>query len=388
MGHREIVPRGPQMVPFGTGTRIIRPAGARVRLQRPVSQRGDPNVNVSPSALLVIIVLTTIANLVILIAVSSRSRNRSRRLHAVEGMLASSYVGGGGAGEAFHGPVAEDQEQGGDPPERDEGTPYEEAWVAMEREAYAEASTEAGDGPDTAGATGEADVEGHGDEHAVLEGEARVAGETGDGSEAGEPVIADEPVADPSGNGSLIGRDSLTGLLDSRAFREVLANEDAREQRYGRPATVVVFELDGLSKIIDRLGSTTGDRIEVALADTIARLARRADYVTRLEPGRYGVLLPETDEVAAINYVERIRRACDLWLESGAIAMRLAIGWASTGGDIQLAAAIRTATDRMRVELRRNARAVGDEDGAGEATGDAMAEAVGVGESDDGSNGR
>jgi len=34
-------------------------------------------------------------------------------------------------------------------------------------------------------------------------------------------------------------------------------------------------------------------------------------------------LLTETDEIAAINYVERIRRACDLWLESGAIAMRL-----------------------------------------------------------------
>ena len=203
-------------------------------------------MNVAPSTLLVIIVLTTIANLVILIAVSSRSRNRSRRLHAVEGMLASSYVGGGGAGEAFHGPAAEDQDQGGDPPAPDEGTPYEEAWVAMEREAYAEASTEAGAGPDTAGASGEADVEGHGDQ-AVLEGEARVAGETGDGSEAGEPVIADEPVVEPSGNGSLIGRDSLTGLLDSRAFREVLANEDAREQRYGRPATVVVFELDGLS---------------------------------------------------------------------------------------------------------------------------------------------
>jgi diguanylate cyclase (GGDEF)-like protein len=179
----------------------------------------------------------------------------------------------------------------------------------------------------------------------------------------------------------------LTGLLDAGSFKEVLTHEDAREQRYGRPATVVVFELDGLSKIIDRLGPNTGDRIEVALADTIARLARRADYVARLEPGRYGVLLPETDEVAAINYVERIRRACDLWLESGAIAMRLAIGWASTGVDLQLAGALRTATDRMRVELRRNARAVGDEVAAGDATEGVRAEAAGVGESGNGSIG-
>ena len=72
------------------------------------------------------------------------------------------------------------------------------------------------------------------------------------------------------------------------------------------------------------------------------------------------MLLPETDEVAAINSVERIRRACELWLESGAIAMRLSIGWASTNGDAGLTAAIRVATDRMRQEQRRNARGVGD----------------------------
>ena len=126
------------------------------------------------------------------------------------------------------------------------------------------------------------------------------------------------------------GRDPLTGLLDALAFEEVMAQEEAREQRYGHPATIIVFELDGLTKLVDRLGAETGDRIETALGDTIRRLARRADHVARLERGRYAVLLPVTDEVAAINYVERVRRACELWLESGAIAMRLAIGWAST----------------------------------------------------------
>jgi hypothetical protein len=68
------------------------------------------------------------------------------------------------------------------------------------------------------------------------------------------------------------------------------------------------------------------------------------------------VLLPETDEVAAINYVERVRRACELWLESGAIALSLAVGWAGTTGDPTLPEAQRVATDRMYLELRREAR--------------------------------
>jgi diguanylate cyclase (GGDEF)-like protein len=171
--------------------------------------------------------------------------------------------------------------------------------------------------------------------------------------EAGE-VAATAPLATSR------GRDSLTGMLDAVAFEEVMAQEEAREQRYGHPATVIVFELDGLQKLVDRLGPDTGDRIETAVGDTIKRLARRADHVARLERGRYAVLLPETDEVAAINYVERIRRACELWLESGAIAMRLAIGWASTSGDSGLSGAVRIATDRMRQELRRNARMAGE----------------------------
>lgn len=317
------------MVPFGSGARIIRAAGAPgVRGRRPESSRRTRTVNVSPSGFLIIVVLTTIANLVILVGASARSRNnRARRLAAVEGLLSSSYVGGA-AGTSWPGPAADD------------------------------------DG-------GDAEVEGHGDADQPVDAE--------------EPAAADATGSEPRGNASIVGRDPLTGLLEASAFGEVLAHEEAREQRYGRPATAVVVELDGLSKVVDRLGPSTGDRIEIALADMIAGQARRADYVARLEPGRYGVLLPETDEVAAINHVERIREACDLWLESGAIAMRLAIGWASSGGDVQLAEAMHTATDRMRIEMRQNARLAADEDG--EDAGSAVAEAVGVGGFDQSPNG-
>jgi diguanylate cyclase (GGDEF)-like protein len=359
-------------------------------------------VNISPSALLAIVVATTIANILILVMISLRNKNnRSRRLAAVETILSASYFEGG-PGAPRPGREADEDASGGPldpvPPqaledasdgmERTDGPLYEEAWVAMEREAYAEAGAETAE--DTG--AGDADVEGHRDptEGEVDGDEGVVDADELNGShqsvEAERSPAADPPVREAAETASIVGRDSLTGLRDAPSFKEVLAYEDAREQRYGRPATVVVFELDGLPRIVERLGPNAGDRIEVALADTIGRLARRADYVARLEPGRYGVLLPETDEVAAINYVERIRRACDLWLESGAIAMRLAIGWASTGGDVELAAAIRTATDRLRLESRRNARAVGDEDAADDAGG-VVAEAVGVGESSNRSNG-
>jgi diguanylate cyclase (GGDEF)-like protein len=158
--------------------------------------------------------------------------------------------------------------------------------------------------------------------------------------------------------------DPLTGALLPGEWHRLLADEDARVHRYARPATVVLVEIDGLEGFVAALGQDAADRVLPALADTITRHARTVDAVARLGPGRFGVLLPETAEVEAVNYVERIRGLCELWLESGAIALRLAIGWASSSPDRTMADAYNEAQERMYSELRRAARraAAGAED--------------------------
>ena len=191
---------------------------------------------------------------------------------------------------------------------------------------------------------------------AELETDPAPAVDAGD-SVSDEALVPDlEP--EPGAAAVPAGVDALTGLPGPGEFTRLVAAEDARVQRYHRPATVVIFELGGLDRLIDRLGSDAADRVVPALADTMRRLARDVDHVARLAPGRFGVLLAETDEVAAINSVERVRRACELWLESGAIALSLATGWAGSTGDPTLIEAQRLATDRMYVELRREARKV------------------------------
>jgi diguanylate cyclase (GGDEF)-like protein len=352
-------------------------------------------MNLPPTTVLLIVLIAAVANVIVLLAVYSRHRaNRSRQLVDVGGFMSSSYANDGYADDAERVP-------GGWLPseEASEGWPasrhvWSHATVVPERplaavdapadpapfEYPAPTSLEqrgandedANDDPEDADDAdwdddetfdAEADLDDTADDADMDEedeADMEATQEMTDDTAAIKPDEARTLVSVPTAHGAR-GRDSLTGMLDAAAFEEVMAQEDAREQRYGRPATVIVFELDGLTKLVDRLGTEPGDRIETALGDTIKRLARRADHVARLDRGRYAVLLPETDEVAAINYVERIRRACDLWLESGAIAMRLAIGWASTNGDAGLSGAIRVATDRMRQEQRRNTRGVGDE---------------------------
>ena len=132
-----------------------------------------------------------------------------------------------------------------------------------------------------------------------------------------------------------------------------LRDEGARLARYRRPVTVVLVEVDGMERLVTRLGPDAAERLVPPVGITLTRQARAADHIARIGLSRFAVLLPETDEIQAINYVERIRTECDRWLAAGAVATRLAIGWASPtpGGDLH--SATRIAEDRLNADRRR-----------------------------------
>lgn len=169
------------------------------------------------------------------------------------------------------------------------------------------------------------------------------------------------PIAPTLGHPPTSSRtDALTGLLVVKEWNRIVADEDARVNRYGHPATVVIIELDGFDRLVANLGPEAGDRVLPALADALGRNARAADHLARIGTSRFGILLPETGEVEAINYIERVREACDMWLEAGSVALHLSMGWASPGPDSTLADAVARANDRMFAEQRRAARLAND----------------------------
>ena len=76
----------------------------------------------------------------------------------------------------------------------------------------------------------------------------------------------------------------------------------------------------------------------------------QVDRIARLSNRSFGVLLPETDEVQAINFVERVRTTCDLWLASGAMSLKLAIGWAEANPGRTIEVALGMAENRLNAE--------------------------------------
>ena len=120
-----------------------------------------------------------------------------------------------------------------------------------------------------------------------------VANPPADSPVAPAPDADDAPIlaAHPRGDGGAPDRHADRAAAARPSGTASSIDEAARIDRYGRPATVVFVELDGLERLTGALGPGAADRVLPALADVLGRQARGADYVARLGPGRFGILL-------------------------------------------------------------------------------------------------
>lgn len=130
--------------------------------------------------------------------------------------------------------------------------------------------------------------------------------------------------------------DALTGIANRRHFIEVAEREMPRAQRYGRPMSVLVFDVDHFKSVNDRYGHAIGDEALKAIARATLRTLRESDLFGRLGGEEFGVLLPETDLTGAADLAERLRAAIAVTrveAEGDQVALSVSIGCADIGAD-------------------------------------------------------
>jgi diguanylate cyclase (GGDEF)-like protein/putative nucleotidyltransferase with HDIG domain len=103
--------------------------------------------------------------------------------------------------------------------------------------------------------------------------------------------------------------DPLTGLLNRRAFEELLELELERAVRSDRPLSVIVGDIDGFRAVNEHQGHAAGDCALQAVAENALKWKRRIDHAARVGGEEFALLLPETDERGAFIVAERLRRA-------------------------------------------------------------------------------
>jgi diguanylate cyclase (GGDEF)-like protein len=105
--------------------------------------------------------------------------------------------------------------------------------------------------------------------------------------------------------------DAKTGLFNARHFSMALKKELDRADRFDRPLTVVMADLDYLRNINNTYGHLAGDAVLIGIAKIIRESAREYDVVARFGGEEFAFLLPETTPEQAWPKVEAIRAAIE-----------------------------------------------------------------------------
>jgi diguanylate cyclase (GGDEF)-like protein/putative nucleotidyltransferase with HDIG domain len=155
--------------------------------------------------------------------------------------------------------------------------------------------------------------------------------------------------------------DQKTGLYNTKFFSEAVEKELSRSNRFGRPLTVVMADLDFLRKINNTYGHLAGDEVIIGLANILKSSFREYDIVSRFGGEEYAILLPETNLEEAVPKVEAIRRtianhAFEFSTSTEPIQVTMSFGLAEREGDSQTKDQILHNADKALYHAKKSGR--------------------------------
>lgn len=108
----------------------------------------------------------------------------------------------------------------------------------------------------------------------------------------------------------LVRTDSLTGLLNRRAFDEAIEKEIHCSARARTPFSLLLVDVDRFKAFNDRYGHPAGDEcLRLVSQQLKVSLKRPADLAARYGGEEFAAILPDTDEVGAYRVAEGFCRA-------------------------------------------------------------------------------
>src|SRR6266566_2052878 len=151
--------------------------------------------------------------------------------------------------------------------------------------------------------------------------------------------------------------DPLTGMLNRRGFAEATSRVIEREANAGRPATVLIFDIDHFKSINDRFGHPAGDEILKLFATVVLNTLRITDLSGRIGGEEFAAFLPCPLEEGVIA-AERVREAFEtagIVDETGPVETTVSIGVAGGPAGTELEVLL-AAADTALYQAKRGGR--------------------------------
>lgn len=114
--------------------------------------------------------------------------------------------------------------------------------------------------------------------------------------------------------------DQLTGLLNRGAVQHKCQELLALARRGGRPLATIVADADRFKLCNDRGGHEYGDRLLIALAESLRQSCRETDLIGRMGGDEFFIVLPDTGRGGALRFckraLNRLAKCQDDWPDS------------------------------------------------------------------------
>ena len=126
--------------------------------------------------------------------------------------------------------------------------------------------------------------------------------------------------------------DGLTKLNNHRHFQDELVRAFEESQRYQRPLSLAMIDIDFFKKVNDAYGHAVGDEVLRAVSALYKGSVRSTDLVARYGGEEFAVIMPETELNDGITFAEQIRmmiEATAIDTQAGPLKVTVSIGIAS-----------------------------------------------------------
>jgi two-component system, cell cycle response regulator len=101
--------------------------------------------------------------------------------------------------------------------------------------------------------------------------------------------------------------DGLTGLGNRSHFNKRWAEKVAESQRYNRPLSLAMIDVDHFKRVNDTFGHPAGDEVLQGLASMLLNQLRKPDVACRYGGEEFALIMPNTSPEDAAVVAERIR---------------------------------------------------------------------------------
>jgi len=123
---------------------------------------------------------------------------------------------------------------------------------------------------------------------------------------AGHCTLALKASLDQEESGRFSEVDEVTWLRNKRYFKDTLAQEIVRANRYSRPLSVVLLDIDGFTAFNEGYGPSMGDKLLRSVAMTMSSSLTEPEVAVRYGNDEFALILPESNRATAVAMTSKL----------------------------------------------------------------------------------